>query len=60
MTSRHYKTTEIFTDIPGDSEHIYLNLPDEICQELGWTENDVLSVREEHGELIIERVSHGE
>lgn len=39
-----YKVEELFEDIPGDPDNVIMNIPPEVCQELGWKEGDTLNI----------------
>ena len=52
---RTYNAEEIFEDIPGDSEHILMNIPQEIRDKMGWVEGDVLIVTASDGVITISK-----
>jgi AbrB family looped-hinge helix DNA binding protein len=53
--SKSYTQEEIFQVIPGDEENIMLTIPPEICEELGWKEDDVLIVTAEDGKITLKK-----
>lgn len=60
MTTKTYKTEDIFVDIPNDPDNIYINIPDEIIRELGWSESDTINIKINDNAIILERIEHGE
>ena len=51
-----YNYEEIFEDIEGDSEHILMKIPPEICELQGWMEGDIMSIRVEGNGLVLSKV----
>lgn len=60
MTTKTYKTEDIFVDIPNDPDNIYINIPDEIISELGWSETDTINIQINDNAIILERIENGE
>lgn len=56
MTTKTYKTEDIFIDIPNHPEDILINIPDEIIMELGWSVDDTIKVKMDDGSLILEKL----
>ena len=52
-----YKVEDIFKEIPGDPDNVIMQLPPEICEQLGWGEGDTLNIQVEDGKIIIKK--HG-
>jgi hypothetical protein len=50
-----YAVDEIFKEIPEDPENVIMQIPDEICKELNWVENDVLTITIEDSKIIIKK-----
>jgi hypothetical protein len=51
-----YKYEEIFEDIEGDSEHIMMKIPPEICELQGWMEGDTLRISVRDGSMVLEKL----
>ena len=58
---RTFRVEEIFEDIPGDEENVLMNIPLEICKELGWKPGDTLEIKimEEVLCISIEKKTNG-
>lgn len=48
-----YNAEEIFEDIDGDTENILMKIPQEILNETGWKEGDVLSITNQNSTIVI-------
>jgi AbrB family looped-hinge helix DNA binding protein len=48
-----YRIEDIFEDIPGDSENVLMNIPEEIADQMGWREGTTLSISVDNGTLIL-------
>ena len=59
MVNKEYKVEDIFEDIEGDEENVLMNIPEEIRDELGWKEGDVLRISVEEGSIVLEKVDNG-
>ncbi len=53
MVNKEYKVEDIFEDIEDDDENILMNIPDEIMEQMGWQEGDVLQFEVEKGSIAI-------
>lgn len=55
-----YRVDEIFKDIDGDPDNVLLQLPPEICEEVGWEPGTVLSIEVdlEKG-IILKKIDNG-
>ena len=53
MVNKEYKVEDIFEDIEGDEENVLMNIPDEILEQMGWKEGDVLQFKVEKGVIAI-------
>ena len=51
-----YNYEEIFEDIEGDSEHIIMKIPPEICELQGWKEGDTMSITVRDGGMVLSKV----
>ena len=51
-----YNYEEIFEDIEGDTEHILMKIPPEICEAQGWNVGDLMSIRVEGTGLVLSKV----
>ena len=66
MTNNTYtfKADDIFEDIPNDPNNVNMKIPDEIMEQMGWKEGDVIKVRwGDQGTITIEKVekeTHGQ
>ena len=60
MVNKEYKVEDIFEDIEGDEENVLMNIPDEILEQMGWKEGDVLQFEEEEGSIVITKKQNGE
>ena len=58
MTSTYtFNADDIFKDIPDDPDNVNMKIPEEIMEEMGWKEGDVIKVRlGDQGTIIIEKV----
>lgn len=59
LVNKEYKVEDIFEDIEGDEENVLMNIPEEIRDELGWKEGDVLRISVEEGSIVLEKVDNG-
>jgi AbrB family looped-hinge helix DNA binding protein len=50
-----YSVDDIFEEIPGDSENVLMNIPEEIRAEMGWKPGDTLTIKVENEGLIIRK-----
>lgn len=55
-TNKTYKVEELFSDIPGDPDHILLTFPPEVIESTGWKEGDTLDVELIDGSIHIKKV----
>ena len=56
-----YKYEDVFEDIPGDSENVNLNIPPEICEEVGLEPGDPVKILlGDQGTIIIEKLDKKE
>jgi formylmethanofuran dehydrogenase subunit D len=55
MNKYTYNTDDIFQDIPGDPENVMMKIPDEILEETGWKEGDILNIKAEDGKITISK-----
>lgn len=60
MVNKEYKVEDIFEDIEDDEENVLMNIPDEILEQMGWKEGDVLQFEEEEGSIVITKKQNGE
>ncbi len=44
-----YKVNEIFKPIPDDPENVIMQIPPDICEQMGWKEGDKIHVTAEDG-----------
>ena len=52
-----YKVEDIFQDIPGDSENINMNIPEEIAEKAGLKPGDPIKILwGDQGTIIIEKL----
>lgn len=55
-----YKQEDIFQDIEGDDENVLMTIPPEVCEKMGWSPGDTLSVSvTEEGSISIKKVTDG-
>lgn len=54
--SRTYDYEEIFSDIEDDPENILMKIPQEVCEEAGFNEGDLIQVTLEGRCLVIMKV----
>lgn len=54
-----YKVEDIFEDIEDDPDNILMNIPPEICEQMGWQPGDTLSIQTERGVMTITKVENG-
>jgi len=59
LVNKEYKVEDIFEDIPGDPDNVLMNIPEEIRNELGWKEGDVLNISVEEGSIVLEKKQNG-
>ncbi len=59
MVNKEYKVEDIFEDIEDDDENILMNIPDEIMEQMGWQEGDVLQFEVEKGSIAITKKQNG-
>ena len=56
--TRTYKYEEVFEEDPNDPENVLLNIPPEICEEVGLEPGDPIRILlGDQGTLIIEKVN---
>jgi len=60
LVNKEYKVEDIFEDIKDDEENVLMNIPDEILEQMGWKEGDVLQFEEEKGSIVITKKQNGE
>lgn len=48
-----YNVEDIFEEIDGDPDNILMKIPQEILDQNGWREGDVLTVTLEDGAIVI-------
>lgn len=48
-----FKVEEIFKPIPDDPDHVIMQIPPEICEQMGWTEGTKVKVSAEDGVITI-------
>lgn len=46
MSKRVYLASDIFLEIPDDPENVIMQIPPEICEEVGFKEGDTIVVEE--------------
>ena len=54
--NRTFTVEEIFEDIPGDDDNVLLNIPEEICEEAGFSPGDTLEISLVDGAICITKV----
>jgi len=54
--SKTYLVEDIFEDIPGDPDNVIMNIPPEICEQIGWKEGDTVHIEATDGRIIIKKV----
>lgn len=60
MVNKTYPVEAIFQDIEGDKENVYMNIPPEIAEEMGWKPGDVLKIEVlKDGGVAISKVENG-
>lgn len=59
MVNKEYRVEDIFEDIEDDDENILMNIPDEIMEQMGWQEGDVLQFEVEKGSIAITKKQNG-
>jgi|TARA_Y100000389_G_C17264088_1_gene414527 hypothetical protein len=59
LVNKEYKVEDIFEDIEDDDENILMNIPDEIMEQMGWQEGDVLQFEVEKGSIAITKKQNG-
>ena len=47
---------DLFEEIPGDEDHVMMNIPPEVCKAAKLKPGDTLSVTQEGGRLVIKKV----
>ena len=50
-----YKVGDIFKPIPDDPENVIMQLPPEICEQMGWTEGTKLKITTQDGIITISK-----
>lgn len=56
-----YNSDDIFSDIPGDSDHVNMMIPPEVMEQANLKEGDTIRIRlTDDGELTIKKVENGE
>lgn len=50
-----FKAEEIFEEIPGDPNNVVMNIPPELCKQMGWVEGDTLIVELEDGAITLKK-----
>lgn len=48
-----YKVGEIFKPIPDDPENVIMQIPPEICEQMGWIEGDTIHITAEDGIITL-------
>jgi len=57
METRTYKVEDIFEEIPDDPKNVLMNLPPEICEEMGLEPGDNIKIElGDQGTLIITKL----
>lgn len=57
METKTYKVDDIFQEIPDDPKNLIMNLPPEICEEVGLEPGDTVKILiGDQGTLIIEKL----
>lgn len=51
-----YKVSEIFKPIPDDPENVIMQIPPDICEQMGWKEGDKIHVTAEDGVITLTKV----
>lgn len=54
--TRTYTVEELFSEIPGDPDHILLTFPLDLTEKLGWKENDEIAVGLHGDSLYFEKM----
>ena len=55
-----YEYDEIFQTIADDPDNVLMQIPEEICQKLGWNPGDTITVSVEGESITIARLTKGE
>jgi antitoxin component of MazEF toxin-antitoxin module len=55
-----YEYSDIFQTITDDPDHVTVQIPEEICKQLGWNSGDTITVSVEGESIIIARLTKGE
>lgn len=50
-----YNADEIFKPIDGDPENILMEIPEEIRNQMGWKEGDILTIKVEDGAIVVSK-----
>ncbi len=48
-----FNSSDIFKDIPDDPDHILMNIPHKILEEMGWRQDDVLCVTVNDDKIVV-------
>jgi hypothetical protein len=48
-----YNSDDVFNDIPGDSGNVQLNIPDEVCDEVGLSPGDSVDITQVGNSIVI-------
>lgn len=52
-----YRVEDLFSDIPGDPDHVLLTFPPELIASTGWQAGDTLNIEVIDGCLHIKKIS---
>ena len=55
-----YKAEDIFEDIEGDNEHVLMNIPPEILEQMNWVPGDTLIEESKKGSITISKKEQNE
>lgn len=53
LTKLTFNAEDIFQEIDGDPDNIMMKFPDEVLEQTGWKEGDVLNIKLEDGAIVI-------
>jgi len=54
--TKTYKVNEVFKPIPDDPENVIMQIPPDICEQMGWKEGDQIHVKAEDGVITLTKV----
>jgi anaerobic selenocysteine-containing dehydrogenase len=54
--TKTYKVGEIFKPIPDDPENVIMQIPPELCEQMGWTEGDTIHISVDEGVITLSKV----